>query len=192
MVPTHFNLGVDDGYASGVATQAGKAMKKLMRAKGLRIKDLVNLTGWSRPTVSRHVNGVRVPNYEQRQEYAKHFEINREEIDVIWRGQSPPDEDESARLVLKLSPRIYQYLYPITENTDLTIDDAAELLIIEAAERREETGEEDDTSYVPPDEEAPAVRGEGEKKQPLNIPGLTPADQLGKKAASRFKKKEAD
>lgn len=165
-MPPAFNADLSTGYAFSVATQAGKAMKKLMRGRGLRITHVMEKTGWSRATISRHVNGLRVPNFEQRERYAELLGVETDVIDVIWNGQSPPNDEDSARLVLRLSPRIYEYLRPITENTDLTIEDAAELLIIEAAERRAETGEEDDTSYVPPEDDAPSVRaGGGEKSQ---------------------------
>lgn len=69
----------------GVGT-ASKILRDLMTSRDVRIKDLMRLTGISRPTISRHVRGIIEPNYEQREKYAGALGIPFPDFERMWQG----------------------------------------------------------------------------------------------------------
>jgi transcriptional regulator with XRE-family HTH domain len=69
-----------------VAQKPATGLKKLLKGSGVRIKDLMNRTGFSRPTISRHIRGVRAPNIEQREKYAAVLGVPLSVIHAAFNG----------------------------------------------------------------------------------------------------------
>lgn len=55
----------------GIVPKASEKLSALCKVRSIKIDDLMKLTGWSRSTVSRHVNSVIEPDFEQRRIYEK-------------------------------------------------------------------------------------------------------------------------
>ena len=66
-----------------------QALGQLMRRQALRIRDLIQMTGIPRATISRHVNDKTVPSLEDRRRYAKAFGMESLEFEQYWRVGPP-------------------------------------------------------------------------------------------------------
>lgn len=120
------------GYESPVRPVA-KILQKLMCEKKVGIKDLMRLTGTSRPTVSRHVNDVTEPDLEQREAYAKALGLAPAEFERLWQQEQAGASDG------RLSPEVYAILKRRADKLALSVDDYVKRLIrpsSQAARRR--------------------------------------------------------
>ena len=66
-------------------------LRKLMADRLIEPRDLVRLTGLSRPTVDRHVSGRIEPSLDQREKYALAFKMTADEFETAW--QAMPDRE---------------------------------------------------------------------------------------------------
>ncbi len=72
----------------------------------MRLKDLATETGMSRPTISRHFNGKRSPNIQQRRLYATALEIPKAEIDELFSEDGLDVDDEAPSLPTPMASRM--------------------------------------------------------------------------------------
>lgn len=73
-------------------------LKILMAERGVWVKDLMTAAKLSRPTVSRHVRGIRSPNVKHRSIYAALLRVSVDRIDEMFNGVEADQDEESPAL----------------------------------------------------------------------------------------------
>jgi hypothetical protein len=64
----------------------GMAINALMREKKMKPKDVMRLTGFTRTTLWRHMNGETEPDLEARERYASAFRISIDDFEARWQA----------------------------------------------------------------------------------------------------------
>jgi transcriptional regulator with XRE-family HTH domain len=87
----HYSIACDGarGYSKEMEYPVGKVIRKLVRKRGLRVKDLIVGTGLSRTTVHGHLKGERMPKKEDREKYASLLRVSFDDFETMWQG---PDD----------------------------------------------------------------------------------------------------